>query len=129
MGGGGGGGGGQKDRLHAENGGGGGGAKKITQMPKIGGGGGGAKSRRIPTDSHRAKDRLHAENWGLQIGTQQDLNKMVDMVKFLGQKDRPDAENGGKTAAQTYRLSKRECPHPVNIPVSIRTRSGTVQRW
>ena len=45
--------------------------------------------------------------------TQQDLNKMVDMVKLGGgQKDRPDAENGGKIAAHTYWLSKRECPRP-----------------
>ena len=30
------------------------------------------------------KDRLHAENGGLRNGTQQDLNKMVDMVKMGG---------------------------------------------
>ena len=46
----------------------------------------------------------------IRNGTQQDLNKMVDMVTIWGgQKDRPDAENGGKTAAHTYWLSKREC--------------------
>ena len=32
------------------------------------------------------KDRLHAENGGFRNGTQQDLNKMVDMVKFWGAK-------------------------------------------
>ena len=32
------------------------------------------------------KDRLHAENVGFRNGTQQDLNKMVDMVKFWGVK-------------------------------------------
>ena len=28
-------------------------------------------------------------------GTQHDLNKMVNMVKIWGQKDRPDVENEG----------------------------------
>ena len=32
------------------------------------------------------KDRLHAENGGLRNETQQDLNKMVDKVKFWGAK-------------------------------------------
>ena len=123
-------------------GGGGGGGKKIVYMLKMGGGGqkdhpdaengGGGGGGKIAAYTYwlpQGKRSSTCWKLGLQIGTQQDLNKMVDMVKFLGQKDRPDAENGGKTAAQTYRLSKRECPHPVNIPVSIGTRSGTVQRW
>ena len=37
----------------------------------------------------RQKDHLGAENGGIGSGTQQDLNKMVDMVKFGGQRDRP----------------------------------------
>ena len=31
--------------------------------------------------------------------TRQDLNKMVDMAKIGGQKDRPDAENGGQNCS------------------------------
>ena len=42
----------------------------------------------------------------IDLVNQQDLNKIVDMVEF--------AENGGKTAAHTYWLSKRECPPPTN---------------
>ena len=48
----------------------------------------------------------------VQNGTQQDLNKMTDMVKFGGQKGCPDADNRRQTVAHTYWLSKRECPPP-----------------
>ena len=59
------------------------------------------------------KDRLHAENGGLRNETQQDLNKMVNKVKFLGSKKIVQVPKmGGKTAAHTYWLSKRECPPP-----------------
>ena len=59
-----------------------------------------------------AKDRLHAENGGLRNGTQQDLNNMVDMVKLGGgsKKIIQMPKMGGKAAAHTYWLSKRECP-------------------
>ena len=60
------------------------------------------------------KDRLHAENGGFRNGTQQDLNKMLDMVKILGVGTEivQMPKMGGKTAAHTYWLSKRECPPP-----------------
>ena len=50
---------------------------------------------------------------GFRNGTQQELNKMVDMVQFGGQKDCSDVKNGGgggggggcKTVTHTYWLS------------------------
>ena len=39
--------------------------------------------------------------------TRQDLNKMVDMAKIGGQKDRPDAENGGQNCS-AYLLTLKE---------------------
>ena len=68
-------------------------------MPLPGGGGGGGAlwvkiSRGAPLE--------------VQNGTQQDLNKMVDMVKFFfGGGDRPDAENGGQNGG-TYLLTLKE---------------------
>ena len=59
---------------------------------------------------------------GGQNGTQQDLNKMVDMAKFGGgggggKKIVQILKMGGKTATHTYWLSKRECtPHPPPTP-------------
>ena len=69
----------------------------------------------------RQKDRLHAENGGLRNGTQQDLNKMVDMVKFGGgQKDCPDAENGGQQNRGAYLLTQRgSAPPHSSLRVSI----------
>ena len=59
------------------------------------------------------KDRLHAENGGFRNGTQQDLNKMVDMVKLRGgggKKIVQLSKMGGKTAAHPYWLSKSPPP-------------------
>ena len=64
-------------------------------------------------------DRLHAESGGLQNGTQQDLNKMVDKVKLEGGGGKNVVQvlkMGGKTAAHTNWLSKRECPHNPTHP-------------
>ena len=51
------------------------------------------------------KDRQHPENGGFWNGAQQDLNEMVDLVKFWG--DRPDAENGGQNRG-AYLLTLKE---------------------
>ena len=49
---------------------------------------------------------------GFRNGTQQDLNEMVDMVKFGGKKVVQMLKMGGKTATHTYWLSKRNCAPP-----------------
>ena len=67
------------------------------------------------------KDRLHAENGGFQNGTQQELNKMVDMVQFGGQKDRSDAKNGGQNS-DAYLLTFKEGVSP--RPLGVLGRSG-----
>ena len=42
----------------------------------------------------------------VQSGTQQDLNKMIDLVNFVGQKDRLHAENGGLQNGTQQDLNK-----------------------
>ena len=65
----------------------------------------------------RQKDHLGAENGGIGSGTQQDLNKMVDMVKFGGQKDRPHWNGGGAKPQRIPNLTLKEggsAHHPPN---------------
>ena len=52
----------------------------------------------------------------VQNGTQQDLNKMIDLVNFGGQKDRPGAENGGQNRG-AYLLTLKEGVPPPGSPV------------
>ena len=54
---------------------------------------------------------------GFRDGTQQDLNKRVDMVIFFflwggggGQKDRPDAESGGQNLVALVVKNSRGAP-------------------
>ena len=57
---------------------------------------------------HRKKIVYMLKMGGFRNGTQQELNKMVDMVKFG--RDCPDAKNGGQNRSAYLLTLKRECP-------------------